>query len=154
MSELSKRAVKAQGWRWIPGMLVRDRLSAGHRSRVLHADGMLVDAVDVTAGRTDSFRGRFSFPASSEAAYPDLEDPATLGCVERLVCLAHSGAVQVRFGVDVMPDMSGKPKGWWRVVDAKGRSVARGHSLAPLGESVRAWALVEALEAAPCEGGQ
>ena len=56
MIELAERAVKAKGWRWMPGMLALDT-------------GLRLDEM------TDDW----------EAELPDLSDPATLGCLLYLV---------------------------------------------------------------------
>jgi len=58
MKELAERAVNAKGWRWMPGMLSSDT-------------GLRLD--------------EFTLEKDWEAKYPDLTDPATLGCLLTLV---------------------------------------------------------------------
>ena len=76
MEELARRAIACDRWRWLPGMLALDT-------------GLRLDEV------TDDW----------EAELPDLEDPATLGCLLALVreawgdpCL-HIGLLPARWGV-------------------------------------------------------
>jgi len=68
MSDLAKRAVACKGWRWMPGM---------------HIDGMVV----VDAGETWSEVVRKGVVQEwpTEYSYPDLTDPATIGCLLHLV---------------------------------------------------------------------
>lgn len=64
---LGRRAVAARRWRWLPGTLAvvppaRDG-STGYLNRITEGTG----------------------PVNSSKAYPDLSDPATLGCLVYLV---------------------------------------------------------------------
>lgn len=71
MIALARRVVACPGWRWMPGML------ALHRH---YPDGLRVEAVAPD--------GRLVAGAHSVAvadAWPDLADPATIGCLEALV---------------------------------------------------------------------
>ena len=119
MKGLAERAVKAKGWRWMPGMLARGedpttgnpawiRLREFHSSLTLGAQAYLLDNV-----------------------YPDLTDPATVGCLQALVRDAHRDAYMAA-GCD------GED---WIVADCDGFEVSRGQS--------EREALVKALEAAP-----
>lgn len=62
-TDLAKRAVACKRWRWMPGMLA---IVGVERQRVLSD----------------------KLPAYPDWL-PDLNDPATLGCLEQLVCDAH-----------------------------------------------------------------
>lgn len=68
--DLSRRAVACRGWRWMPGMLTlpwRDEFGD-----VSHPPWRL---------RTENW---MPFADGHRGAIPDLTDPATLGCLERL----------------------------------------------------------------------
>jgi hypothetical protein len=67
-NELSKRAVACKGWRWMQGMSV---------------GGMLV--VDADSDGLDVVRKGCVQEWPLEYAFPDLNDPATLGCLLQLV---------------------------------------------------------------------
>ena len=123
MEELARRAVACDRWRWMPGMLGLSPKAGRWR----------VEQADLTA-----LCGAGAGPASIHEAgvwLPDLDDPATVGCLLALVreawgdrCL-HVGLLPARWGVWTSQNM-------------------------PLHESVgkgltEAEALVAALEAAP-----
>lgn len=75
MIELSRRAVACKGWRWMPGMLVRyGGGEAWHR---------------LTDGDGHGYPFRHC-PPNPREAWPDLTDPATLGCLLALVREAWS----------------------------------------------------------------
>jgi len=118
MTELAKRAVACPGWRWMPGML----------PLVVDEDGDSVacDRVWRTQG------GHTVVPAG---ATPDLEDPATLGCLLALVRLARLDPAWLPTCLD------GEALGAW-VIDPPSRKRQTRH------ESYAA-VLVAALEAAP-----
>jgi len=115
--KLAERAVKAKGWRWMPGMqplaLDNDR------------DWIPCERVWRTQG------GKLVLP---QGAIPDLDDPATLGCLLALVREVYDSAVVITQG-----------NGWWRV--ETDHYVWHQDDTAPFQE-----ALVAALEAAPCGG--
>ena len=67
--ELGRRAVACKGWRWMPGMLARYEATAW--CRVTEANSI---------GCPPRYR-----PPNPRQAWPDLRDPATLGCVLALV---------------------------------------------------------------------
>ena len=127
MSDLAKRAVACKAWRWMRGMLAVWPDGVPYRSadqwRYV-GDGLWVDAHGDTAHEDD-------MPASlalAMVAGPDLDDPATFGCLLDLVrevwlCAAYT-----------MPCFDG-----WVAVLGSDRYV---------GETEPA-ALVAALEAAP-----
>lgn len=79
LEAIAKRAVACKHWRWMPGMLARyDQLSgAWHRCPKRLRDVPKYLALD------------------PEAAWPDLTDPATLGCLLALVRDAWDGTYTV-----------------------------------------------------------
>ena len=107
MIELAKRAVKAKGWRWLPGMLALDT-------------GLRLDEM------TDDW----------EAELPDLNDPATLGCLLALVREAWDMPRITTFCAD----------GWWSVHSP---ILKIGFPFRDKKASSEAAALVKTLEAAP-----
>lgn len=77
---LARRAVACPGWRWMPGMLAR-AIDSGHEARITKVYGHGSAEVVDREGRSEW--------GLSEAA-PDLDDPATLGCLLALVREAWS----------------------------------------------------------------
>ena len=75
--ELARRAVACKRWRWMPGMLAR------------YIDGEAWHRLTDGDGHGYPFR---HFPPNPREAWPDLTDPATLGCILALVrqCFAHA----------------------------------------------------------------
>ena len=67
--ELGRRVVACKHWRWMPGMLARYEGGAWHR--VTEADSF---------GLPTRVR-----PPNPRQAWPDLRDPATVGCLLALV---------------------------------------------------------------------
>ena len=115
MTELAKRAVACRHWRWLPGMLVQTAEGQSWR----------LDECDEWAGQPPA--------AAFPEGFPDLTDPATLGCLLALVREA--------WGCDSLTCQPLLPLvgvHGWRVV---GTSAKSGHT--------EAEALVAALEAAP-----
>lgn len=117
LSALGSRAKNAARWKWLPGMLSR------------YPDGSMY-----------RLRSRYNFngweipdknPPNRRAAWPDLSDPATLGCVLAIVreCLSDESVSTSHF------------KGQWHVKASTGEFVASAYS--------EAEALVKALELAP-----
>ena len=76
--DLGRRAVACKHWEWLPGMVLRSKTKSGmqYYGRVcyLEEDDLYCD------GRDDRFG-----PEDLKGAYPDLEDPATIGCLLALV---------------------------------------------------------------------
>jgi hypothetical protein len=68
MTALAKRLVACKHWRWMPGMSV---------------NGMVV--VDADESGLEVVRKGIVQDWESEYSYPDLTDPATLGCLLALV---------------------------------------------------------------------
>jgi len=140
--DLAKRAVACNGWRWMPGMrathrhcspirvLVRDD-GEGYECHIVAPgpDGNEIQCIDECGVMG-------SFPGADGSAYPvlpDLDDPATLGCLLALVREA--------WGDPRIYVWTPGPLPRWHV---------RGYSCAPaVGGATEAEALVAALEAAP-----
>lgn len=74
--KLAKRFVKCERWRWMPGM--KALYTGDQCHRVTMADAYGVPAI--------------IRPPHARWAWPDLNDPATLGCILALVrqCFAHA----------------------------------------------------------------
>jgi hypothetical protein len=82
IEELALRAVACKRWRWMPGMLgVHD---AYKHDRLY---GRILE-IDATEGPMWVGCGDVFLPLE-EGTYPDLRDPATLGCLLALVREAH-----------------------------------------------------------------
>jgi len=113
--EIGRRAVACKGWRWLPGMLARYSNDAWYR--VTECDSIGIPR-----------RARLPNP---RFAWPDLRDPATLGCLLALVREIHGATVHTT------PDNTGC--GWW-VEGLPGIGIIH---------ATEAGALVAALKAAP-----
>lgn len=119
MIELARRAITCKGWRWIPGMkAVKHGEHATSWFRVEQEDTKL------TGIWAD--------------AYPDLADPATLGCFLWLVQEAWEG---YRVWIEWNGDGQNYELAWWRESDNPYPPHIWGTS--------EAIVLVAALEAAP-----
>jgi len=119
--ELAKRAVACKRWRWMPGMLV---IAEGYSSLRLAEEviafvwrGWPIQEADAVVLQSDCL--------------PDLDDPATLGCLLALVREAYGFRLWLA---------SSRDGGMW-YVDAASGALAHGKT--------EAKALVAALEAAP-----
>lgn len=124
--ELSRRAATCKGWRWLPGMLIQDWASG---IRYFWADDKWFHGI---AEKSNTFM-RIT-PAKS---FPDLTDPATLGCLMQLVREAYADQCACVFPIDYGP--AGV---MWQVrLTASGRQVTARHY------TTEAEALVAALEA-------
>lgn len=76
MRELAERAVKAKGWRWLPGMRALDSSGEEHPARVIdHRRSVVYEDND----------GAIHEGVVSRSDVPDLNDPATVGCLLALV---------------------------------------------------------------------
>jgi hypothetical protein len=151
-ASLGERALACKGWRWMPGMLAHHRHVQSIRVLCDESGECASDYV-VRAGADGNevqlmheWGVMGSFPGGDGSAYPmvpDLDDPATRGCLLDLVREAWA-----------MPKLYVSPHGLsWRMK-------IKGHG-GPFKEvewgGTEAEALVAALEAAPTErleGGQ
>lgn len=93
--EIAERVVKAKHWRWMEGMSLcyggfRVLSSVSNREHAIYGPDGEGDYEVIAA---DIYR-----------MLPDLNDPATLGCVMALVREAYANAVVIRQG-----------NGWWSV---------------------------------------
>ena len=113
---LARRAVACKHWRWMPGMFVR------------YGDGTAWYRLTDGDGYGMPFR---HVPPNPRDAWPDLSDPATLGCLLALVREAPG---------DPAAHCEQLFTGDWAVFDHTGGLVAKGLT--------EAEALVAALEAA------
>ncbi len=75
MTELARRAVACNGWRWMPGMMINT--------------GFRCVWVDDETFRSFDQNGNETY-GSTDCLSPDLTDPATLGCVLALVREKHN----------------------------------------------------------------
>lgn len=119
--ELAKRAVACKHWKWMPGML----WSIGPEPGWVRA----------STGRIQSSQEDGGPVSAPKSCVPDLDDPATLGCLLALVRLAQ-GDCTIWTMVDVDCD-----EGTWLCTGLEVGEIGSGYS--------EAHALVAALEAAP-----
>lgn len=124
-AELARRAVACKGWRWMPGMLTNTAY------RVCD-DGYTWPHLQ----RGDTLRSGLHFP--------DLTDPATVGCLLALVREAWGCHVHLRHRARGRPRF-GKVS-VWEPVDGLARRLVAGPRVLCATEAA---ALVAALEAAP-----
>jgi len=141
LTDLARRAVACEGWRWMPGMAGLDPLGVPFRVALAHSGGAIVVA------------GAALMPAYPDALarmVPDFDDAATLGCLLALVREAYGDpALYVRLS-DTTRQSDGvrawEVLGW---LDSSRSPDGRGGSWRGWGYASEAEALVAALEAAP-----
>ena len=81
IEEIGKRAVNCKGWRWMPGMRwVLPDHHGGARTLAVGEDAIGTAAFNDV--RLDRHSGSHGF---ARPLYPDLTDPATIGCLLYLV---------------------------------------------------------------------
>jgi hypothetical protein len=122
MTELARRAVACKGWRWMPGM----RLTSGEvvTSVEYGATGQLLGL---------HLHGRWVAGRKASGYLPDLDDPATVGCLLALVREA--------WGDPTLHVWYSRQLGLW-IVSVNGQEIG-------VQEDTEAEVLVAALEAAP-----
>jgi len=150
MRELAERAVACEGWRWMAGMRCTHRWMSGIRIMATESGEqsesyvVLPDA-DGNAVMTlhdCGIMGGFPDAGSAYPFLPDLDDPATLGCLLALV----RAAWEPRRGSDSIASTIQVGKKWG--VGARGGSETLALIVLPTFDT-EAEALVAALEAAP-----
>lgn len=93
--KLAERAVACKHWRWMPGMRALDSTDEEHPAQVIdHRRSVVYEDND----------GAIHEGVLSRSDAPDLNDPATLGCLMALVRKACANAVIITQG-----------NGWWSV---------------------------------------
>lgn len=129
VQELGRRAVACKHWRWMPGMVTTD----GKRVLAAYKDSLVV-----ASQRNDtSLLMVFRLDAITYSPFPDLSDPATLGCLLALVREVWDKFVWVGYS--------------WRIDGTEGHQCHTiGHgSIVGTFSATEAETLVAALEAAP-----
>lgn len=148
--DLARRAVACKGWRWTPGMRAL-HVSDGRGWRVLDGPVMsvfdpeqaiaLVEPHVMTVGKGNVYPPSLT---PTRLLNPDLDDPATLGCLLALVREAWGWAVQV--------ETPGEHTDLWLVLCPELGPEEDGFPLVgsiDISGYTEAEALVAALEAAP-----
>jgi hypothetical protein len=145
LTALAERAVACKRWRWMPGMRVQYVWGGPARDRFLcvdkeHAHLVVEDSAVDGGGPLTWLRKRLA--SFDRDCRPDLDDPATLGCLLALVREAWGDPLLCTSeGHDILS------KHWWAVSS----TMRRNSDLRPCGLSQvsEAEALIAALESAP-----
>ena len=80
LDELSQRLVKCKHFRWMPGMLML------HPKCVIRIEDMTGDSIYYSG----AYGEEMTTQQASKDHWPDLTDPATIGCLLHLVRKAHN----------------------------------------------------------------
>lgn len=99
LEELGRRAVACPRWRWMPGMLLQWKPENGSRYRGRVCDTWSFE--DEGALYCEGHEDRFT-REELKAAWPDLSDPATLGCLLALVQEAYGPLARFNTGFSDM----------------------------------------------------
>lgn len=81
--KIARALVKCSAWKWLPGMLLRD-LTRSKRGRVHKVGNDWVVYFGINS------ESRYRCETVGYSVVPDITDPATLGCIVRLVRDARS----------------------------------------------------------------
>ena len=130
--DLARRAVACPGWRWMPGM----RATWPDDGRPARRYG----SPDETSGWVSDYSGKERIGWTDADALPDLDDPATLGCLLALVREAWRDD-----SIHCASWMTSEGVVWW---DAESRRDSVNAGLWRARGTIEAVALVAALEAA------
>lgn len=130
LKDLGHRAVACKHWRWMPGMMLQWKTVKGshYRGRVCDTWSFEDEGALYCEGHEDRFTSE-----ELKVAFPDLSDPATLGCLLHLVREAWGTMLQA-------PMRWPEDGGVYWAIELRGEDVCT---------STEAEALVAALEAAP-----
>lgn len=132
---LARRATACRAWRWTPGMRVLDGVGGAARIIVERDDGSGALGIEEHVG------GPVPLDAAKGRALPDLDDPATLGC---LLALVREAWCHERLWVEWVDDID---DGGWSIGWLGRLPIRACPPTAPC--STESEALVAALEAAP-----
>ena len=111
-TQLSEQLVASKHWRWMPGMLTTS----------VDGPGLRVETVDAT-DPSIVYVGDLPWFVS---APPDLDDPATIGCLLALVREVYGPRVWLMWSRGRAPRMEGGDSGFCELRDAFGRRVFSG----------------------------
>lgn len=130
MTVLAQRAVKAKGWRWMPGMAASTDSFGIHRFQ--H-----ITKTQAECGRIHDSDGRATCTTDLRRSLPDLDDPATIGAATSVL------------GEDAYIALTANDDGSYTAQARNGRADLSLPVVESTAALARAAALVAALEAAP-----
>jgi len=139
---LARAAVASPHWRWLPGMLATHSEHAPARVLSVQADEYAPPMLEI------AWAWRNGDGVHPRGWLPDLEDPATLGCLLALVREAW-GADAIDVRIDIAPRMDGV-RAWWTARDLRMRRLGSG-TVQCVDVDVRVACYVSALLSAPAQ---